>query len=171
MNQPNPITLTVDRDMIDALICAESALRGNGTSGQMPVTPKARLADRMRDAREVFLMDINRNHLLWDRNPAGSVPPAEGGRGRPPTQRVAEPLAVRRSAEAWTAERFAGACRLITLRESTHGTRGTHVPRWPWTGHTATSARTNRAVSGQRDNQGAPGRAWGIAGNFQHEII
>lgn len=79
------------------------------------------LTDALDDAREIFLMDINRNHQLWDRDPAGTVPPSEGGRGRPPTQRVAEPQAVRRSAEAWTAERFAGACRLITLRESTRG--------------------------------------------------
>lgn len=79
------------------------------------------LTDALDDAQEVFLMDINRNHQLWDRDPAGTVPPAEGGPGRPPVRRLADPQAVRRSAEAWTAERFAGAGRMITLRESTRG--------------------------------------------------
>ena len=66
-------------------------------------------------------MDINRNHQLWDRDPAGTVPSSEGGRGRPPVRCLAAPQTVRRSAEGWTTERFAGECRMIPLRESTRG--------------------------------------------------
>jgi SRSO17 transposase len=80
------------------------------------------LTDALDDAGEVFLMDINRNHLLWDRDPMGSVPPTGAGRGRPPTRRVADPQAVRRSAAAWAEAGFAGACRSVTLRASTRGT-------------------------------------------------
>lgn len=80
------------------------------------------LTDELDDTGEVFLMDINRNHLLWDRDPMGSVPPTGDGRGRPPTRRVADPQAVRRSAAAWAEAGFAGACRSVTLRASTRGT-------------------------------------------------
>lgn len=80
-------------------------------------------------------MDINRNHLLWDRDPMGSVPPAGDGRGRPPTRRVADPQAVRRSAAAWTEAGFAGACRTVTLRASTRGALRAKLwamPVWQW---------------------------------------
>lgn len=93
------------------------------------------LTDALEDAGEVFLMDINRNHLLWDRDPMGSVPPAGDGRGRPPTRRVADPQAVRRSAAAWTEAGFAGACRTVTLRASTRGALRAKLwamPVWQW---------------------------------------
>lgn len=93
------------------------------------------LTDALDDAGEVFLMDINRDHLLWDRDPMGSVAPAAAGRGRPPTRRVADPQAVRRSAAAWTQAGFAGACRTVTLRASTRGTLMAKLwvmPVWQW---------------------------------------
>lgn len=93
------------------------------------------LTDALEKAGEVFLMDINRNHLLWDRDPMGVVPPAGQRRGRPPTRRAANPQAVRRSAAAWTEAGFAGACRTVLLRASTRGDLTAKLwamPVWQW---------------------------------------
>jgi len=93
------------------------------------------LTDALEDDGEVFLMDINRNHQLWDRDPMGRVPAAVPGRGRPATRRVADPQAVRRSAAAWTEAGFAGACRPVTLRASTRGPLTAKLwvmPVWQW---------------------------------------
>ena len=79
------------------------------------------LTDALEDDGETFLMDINANHQLWDRDPAASVPAAAGGQGRPPTRRVADPQAVRRSATQWAQAEFAAHHRRMTLRESTRG--------------------------------------------------
>jgi SRSO17 transposase len=93
------------------------------------------LTDALDDAGEVFLMDINRNHLLWDRDPVGAVPPAGAGRGRPATRRVADPQAVRRSAAAWAESDFAGVCQTVTLRQTTRGALTVKLwvmPVWQW---------------------------------------
>lgn len=79
------------------------------------------LTDALEDAGEIFLMDVNANHQLWDRDPAASVPAADSGPGRPPTRRVADPQAVRRSAADWAQAEFAAHGRLMRLRESTRG--------------------------------------------------
>jgi SRSO17 transposase len=93
------------------------------------------LTDALDDLGEVFLMDINRNHYLWDRDPLGEVPPAAAGRGRPPTRRAAHPQAQRRSAAEWAASSFAAGGRTITLRDSTRGALVAKLwamPVWQW---------------------------------------
>ena len=93
------------------------------------------LTHALDDLGEVFLMDINRNHLLWDRDPLGEVPPAGAGRGRPPVRRVAHPQAQRRSAAEWAERGFAAGNRLITLRPSTRGPLSAKLwamPVWQW---------------------------------------
>jgi SRSO17 transposase len=93
------------------------------------------LTDALDAAGEVFLMDINRNHLLWDRDPLGEVPPAGTGRGRPATRRVADPQAVQQSAAAWAQSDFAGACQTVTLRQTTRGALTVKLwvlPVWQW---------------------------------------
>jgi len=93
------------------------------------------LTDALDDLGEVFLMDINRNHSLWDRDPLGEVPPTVAGRGRPPTRRAAHPLAQRRSAAEWAAGSFATGGRMMTLRDSTRGALTAKLwamPVWQW---------------------------------------
>lgn len=93
------------------------------------------LTDALEDLGEVFLMDINRNHSLWDRDPLGEVPSVGGGRGRPRTRRRAQPQAVRRSAAEWAASSFAAGSRTITLRNSTKGALIAKLwvmPVWQW---------------------------------------
>lgn len=88
------------------------------------------LTDALEDQGEVFLMDINANHQLWDRDPAGSVPEDAGGVGRPRSRRVADAHAVRQRASQWVQERFVDACRTVELRASTRGTLRAKL--WAW---------------------------------------
>jgi SRSO17 transposase len=93
------------------------------------------LTDALEAAGEVFLMDINRNHRLWDCDPLGAVPQAGEGRGRRPTRRAAHPQAVCRSAAAWAEACFASASQTVTLRQTTRGALTVKLwamPVWQW---------------------------------------
>jgi len=80
------------------------------------------LTDALEDDGEIFLMDINSTHQLWDRDPAGTVPIGARGVGRPRTQRVvADGQAVKKSAAQWAAAHLATEGREMLLRASTRG--------------------------------------------------
>jgi SRSO17 transposase len=93
------------------------------------------LTDALEDLGEVFLMDINANHQLWDRDPVGRMPEANGGVGGPPTRPVADAQAVRKHAALWVQERFAGTHQRVELRASTRGTLRAKIwvgEVWQW---------------------------------------
>lgn len=128
------------------------------------------LTDALEDEGEVFLMDINANHQLWDRDPAGRVPAGEGGQGRPPTRRVADPQAVRRSAAQWAQAEFAAHSRPLALRESTRGLLRAKVwarAVWQWDPQDARARRRWLVVRQEADqtfkyslSNAAPDTAW-----------
>jgi SRSO17 transposase len=80
------------------------------------------LTDALEEDGEIFLMDINSTHQLWDRDPAGTVPTSAAGVGRPRTQRVlTDCQAVKKSAAQWAAAHLAKEGRVMLLRASTRG--------------------------------------------------
>ena len=80
------------------------------------------LTDALEDDGEIFLLDINSTHPLWNRDPAGAVPASGGSAGRPPVRRVATAGAAdKKSAAQWAAAQFAGESREVRLRSSTRG--------------------------------------------------
>jgi SRSO17 transposase len=94
------------------------------------------LTDALDDDGEIFLMDIAANQQLWDRDPAGAVPAAAPGLGRPRRRRVAtDAQAVKQGAAQWTAAHFAAESREVLLRASTRGPLRTQLwvkPVWQW---------------------------------------
>ena len=94
------------------------------------------LTDALDDDGEIFLMDIAAPHQLWDRDPAGVVPAAGTGLGRPRRRRVATAdQAVKKSAAQWAAAHFAAASREVWLRASTRGPLRARLwvkPVWQW---------------------------------------
>ena len=80
------------------------------------------LTDALEEDGEIFLMDINSTHQLWDRDPAGTVPTSAAGVGRPRTQRVlTDCQAVKKSAAQWAEAHLAKEGRVMLLRASTRG--------------------------------------------------
>ena len=78
------------------------------------------LTDALEDLGETFLMDIARNHTLWDADPCPQLPAA--ARGRPATRaRAAHPRARAWKASDLSAAHFEKESRLMTLRETTKG--------------------------------------------------
>ena len=81
-------------------------------------------------------MDIAATHQLWDRDPAGAVPAAEPGLGRPRRRRVVtDKQAVKQGAAQWAAAHFTAESREILLRESTRGPLRAKLwvkPVWQW---------------------------------------
>lgn len=128
------------------------------------------LTDALEADGEVFLMDINANHQLWDRDPAGLVPVAAGGQGRPPTRRAAAAGAVKNSAAGWTQAQFAAENRELVLRESTRGPLRAKIwarEVWQWEPSDAQARRRWLVVRQEADgtfkyslSNAAPDTAW-----------
>lgn len=113
------------------------------------------LTDALEDDGEIFLMDINANHQLWDRDPAGTVPASIAGAGRPRTRRAAaNPEAVKQSAAQWAQAHVAAEGRELFLRASTRGPLRAKIwvkEVWQWEPAEAQARRRFLVVRQEQD--------------------
>ena len=129
------------------------------------------LTDALEDDGEIFLMDINSTHQLWDRDPAGTVPASVEGAGRPRTRRVAaNPEAVKQSAAQWAQTHMAAEGRELFLRASTRGPLRAKIrvkEVWQWEPADAQGRRRFLVVRQEQDgafkyslSNAAPNTTW-----------
>jgi hypothetical protein len=71
------------------------------------------------DQGEIFMGDVHQDQRLYLDDPQPSVPPPATPRGRPPTRRQAQTLALR--VDRWVPQQPAEVWQRVTLRDSTKG--------------------------------------------------